>query len=403
MTINRLSSMLSILDPNQLTYSHGLAHFGPQLLFFSGGSALTAFSQQLKRFTHNSIHLVTPFDSGGSSAKLRQHFCMPAVGDLRSRLVALADDNLPDGSSITRLYAYRLPWNAAQHSLIDELLSLLSAEHPLMVQIPIPLRTTVLSNLTAFYANMPASFDLRGASIGNLVLAGDYIEHDAKLEPCISRFADMVKVRGVVWPVVDDNLHLGALLQNGQTVLGQHNLTGKEAPALTSPIARIFLTDDLATGEAVDCYLGERNRKLIAAASLICYPPGSFYSSLLANLLPIGVGSAIAKNNAPKVYVPNLGHDPEQLGMSLTELVKTLLTHLMRNLNSQVAANQLLNYLLIDSQNGKYSGEVPFDYLNELGIEVIDRPLVSLSSAPYYDNQLLVETLMSLPIRQAVR
>ncbi len=61
---------------------------GPKLLFFSGGTALNGLSQVLKRYTHNSIHLVTPFDSGGSSAVLREAFDMPAVGDLRSRMMA---------------------------------------------------------------------------------------------------------------------------------------------------------------------------------------------------------------------------------------------------------------------------------------------------------------------------
>ena len=42
---------------------------GPRILFFSGGTALRGIARELKRFTWNSIHLVTPFDSGGSSAK----------------------------------------------------------------------------------------------------------------------------------------------------------------------------------------------------------------------------------------------------------------------------------------------------------------------------------------------
>ena len=67
---------------------------GPRILFFSGGTALNDLSRVLKRYTHNSIHLVTPYDSGGSSAKLRNAFDMPAVGDLRSRLMALADGTL---------------------------------------------------------------------------------------------------------------------------------------------------------------------------------------------------------------------------------------------------------------------------------------------------------------------
>ena len=64
---------------------------GPKILFFSGGSALKDLSTKLINYTHNSIHIITSFDSGGSSAKLRDTFHMPSVGDLRNRLMALAD------------------------------------------------------------------------------------------------------------------------------------------------------------------------------------------------------------------------------------------------------------------------------------------------------------------------
>ena len=73
-------------------YQH-LPEFGPNILFFSGGSALNKLSRELKNYTYNSSHLITTFDSGGSSAKLRDAFDMPAIGDLRSRLMALADDS----------------------------------------------------------------------------------------------------------------------------------------------------------------------------------------------------------------------------------------------------------------------------------------------------------------------
>ena len=82
---------------------------GPRILFFSGGTALTKTSRVLKRYTHNSIHLVTPFDSGGSSAKLRQAFSMPSIGDLRSRLVALADENITGLPEVYQLFTYRFP------------------------------------------------------------------------------------------------------------------------------------------------------------------------------------------------------------------------------------------------------------------------------------------------------
>ncbi|MCP4376356.1 MAG: GAK system CofD-like protein, partial [bacterium] len=83
--------------------------FGPRILFFSGGTALNTVSRTLKTYTHNSIHLVTPFDSGGSSAKLRHAFDMPSIGDLRSRLMALADEAVTGHPEIYRLFRYRLP------------------------------------------------------------------------------------------------------------------------------------------------------------------------------------------------------------------------------------------------------------------------------------------------------
>jgi 2-phospho-L-lactate transferase/gluconeogenesis factor (CofD/UPF0052 family) len=73
---------------------HSLPEQGPKVLFFSGGSALNKISRVFKEYTHHSVHLVTPFDSGGSSARLRAEFDIPAVGDLRSRLMALADETV---------------------------------------------------------------------------------------------------------------------------------------------------------------------------------------------------------------------------------------------------------------------------------------------------------------------
>ena len=43
-----------------------LPALGPRLVFFTGGTALRGLSRSLTRYTHNSVHLVTPFDSGGS-------------------------------------------------------------------------------------------------------------------------------------------------------------------------------------------------------------------------------------------------------------------------------------------------------------------------------------------------
>ncbi|MET0094955.1 MAG: 2-phospho-L-lactate transferase CofD family protein, partial [Sedimenticola sp.] len=129
---------------------------------------------------------------------------------------------------------------------------------------------------------------------------------------------------------------------------------------------------------------------------LICYPPGSFYSSLLANLLPEGVGRAVAANDCPKVYIPNLGSDPEQIGMDLEDMVKELLKQLQVDLPGSCANDRLLNFVLMDSRSGSYPKGLSSKLLQKLGIELIDVKLVSKQSAPYYDNDLLVSALLSL-------
>lgn len=68
---------------------------------------------------------------------------------------------------------------------------------------------------------------------------------------------------------------------------------------------------------------------LIDVAEIICYPMGSFYSSIVANLLPGGVGTAVAANPCPKVFVPNTVPDAEQSGMSMSDAVGTLVRSLL--------------------------------------------------------------------------
>jgi len=68
--------------PDELRVSRSLRapELGPRILFLSGGSALRPLCRVLKQYTHNSEHLITAFDSGGSSAQLRRAFGMPAIG-----------------------------------------------------------------------------------------------------------------------------------------------------------------------------------------------------------------------------------------------------------------------------------------------------------------------------------
>ncbi|MEL0615234.1 GAK system CofD-like protein [Cobetia marina] len=421
----RVSRTARVPDPLRVRRYHKAPEVGPRVLFFSGGTALTGISRTLTRYTHHSIHLVTPFDSGGSSAKLRDAFSMPAIGDLRSRLMALADDSVLGHPEIYRLFTHRLPAEARPEMLQATLRELAAGRHPLSMAVAEPMRTLICHQLGFLIEAMPAGFDLRGASIGNLIIAGGYLNHHEQLDQIIFLFSKLVHVRGTVRAIINADCHLAVTLEDGRRIIGQHQITGKEVAPLESPIARIQLVEASAKASPkasakdnttdstterdthndggaivpVRPALHLNNRQLIDSAELICFPPGSFYSSVIANLLPSGVGRAILANPCPKVYIPNCSPDPEQTGKTLEQLVATLIDTLCADLDvsrNDCPNEHLLNIVLLDSQRGDYPGGVSVPALERMGLTVIDTRLISEQSAPYYDNELLVTALLSL-------
>jgi len=374
----------------------GAPEFGPSLLFFSGGTALNHFSTAIKHYTHNSIHLVTPFDSGGSSAVLRKAFAMPSIGDLRSRLIALADETVLGHPEVTTLFTTRLSNQAKQEDLEKQLQQLVSGDSPLMRSISNPVHQLICDQLAHFLQMKPADFDLHGASIGNLILAGGYLMNQRQLAPTIYLFSKLVGVQGTVKLIANADLHLIAELTDGQQVLGQHRLTGKECPAITAPIAQLLLSKHDTTYEPATTCIDKQTAKLIQKADLICYPPGSFYTSLMANLLPQGVCKEIAKNPCPKIYIPNLGHDPEQVGMELDDCLQTLIDGLQAGCDEAIPTDQLLSTVLID-EDGKHNPSQRMEHILERHrIELIRTPLTDSATAHVYDNKMLAEALLRL-------
>jgi len=369
---------------------------GPKILFFSGGTALNETSRVLKKFTHNSVHLITPFDSGGSSAVLRDAFDMPAIGDLRSRLMALADETISGHPEVFQLFAYRLPKTGKRKDLLAQLMAIAEGKDPRMAAIKNPMRRLIRNHLLMFLDAMPDKMDLKGASIGNLILAGGYLNNNRQLEPVVFMVSKLVNVQGQVNAIVDDNLHLAARLKSGKTVIGQHRLTGKEVAPLASPIEELYLVDGLNKPTRAQPQLSKKKRNLIRDADLICYPPGSFYSSLSANFLPKGVGQAIADSPCAKVFAPSLGVDPERIGMSIDQSIFTLIDQLRHDTSAMRPVSDFLNFVLIDSDNGESLEATTGKRLKSEGVSVIDTRLVTPQSTPYYDPQLLVMALLSL-------
>jgi CofD-related protein of GAK system len=369
---------------------------GPRILFLSGGTALRPLCRVLKQYTHNSIHLITAFDSGGSSAQLRQAFAMPAIGDLRNRIVALAEESVRGNPQIYRLFTHRLPIDSGARELERELDQLVSGSAELVQAIPEPMRRIVQTHLRFFVERMPKDFDLRGANLGNLLLAGGFLSHSRDLESVLFSFSKLLEVRGEVRPIVDADLHLCAELADGTRVVGQHRLTGKEVDPITSAVRELYLVDSLQSPQRTSITVGEKARHSIETADLICYPMGSFYSSVVANLLPRGVGRAIVNANGPRVYIPNTGHDPEQHGMSLADSLEALVRHVRADVGEDVPLGRIVNLVLLDREPTHYGMRVDIERLERMGAQVARLELVTESSRPHAHPQRLTEALLSL-------
>jgi len=390
----RITRKVNIPDPIKLERYRRAPELGPRVLFFSGGTALRETSKVLIRYTHNSIHTMTPFDSGGSSAELRKHFHMPAVGDIRCRLMALADQTIKGNPEIYALFAYRLSKETTQDKLLSELQGMADGFHPLVRTIPDPMRRIIRNDLHRFIKAMPRGFNLKGASIGNLILTAGFLASHRQMEPVLYHFSKLVQVCGTVHLVVNTDMHMAAELADGTVVVGQHLLTGKESLPIQSKIKRVWLTRSVDDSTPAGVSIGRKTTECIGDAELICFPIGSFYTSVVANILPDGVGKAVAANPCPKVFVPNPFYDPELIEHSVEDQVATLQRHLVQS--GAPHKKGALHFVLVDTQRGAYPGGIDTRAIRNLGVEIIDVQLIADQTSADIDKDKLTGALLSL-------
>lgn len=366
---------------------------GPAILFFSGGTALREACSELIKYTWNSIHIVTPFDSGGSSAELREEFDMPAVGDARNRILALADTSDPEAASAARFLASRLSKTGEREELRQQVESMANGTHEDMADLSPSTVEAVKEALSLFLKACSETFDYRNASIGNLVLTALYLKHERESAPAIDELSALVSARGLVRMVLDAPLDLKATLEDGKTVVGQHLITGKESSPISSKISHLrFYRDGVVVARRETRIEGEV-RALISDADIICYPVGSFFTSIIASLLPGGVSDSVAANRCLKVQVPNLGLDPELVDMNLSEQVDALIQYLRKGAIIK-AGGSYLDGLVIDPE-AHYPGGVDRKYLESLGLQVVEAPLLDRDKG-LVEPGAMIRTLMAL-------
>ena len=217
-----------------------------------GGSGLSVLLRGLKRHVvagdvASLDAVVTVADDGGSSGRLRRDYAMPAPGDIRSCIVALADDE----GLLSKLFEYRFGETG----------------------------------------------DLAGHSFGNLFLAalagvtGDFYQAIVETEHILS-------VRGRILPATVGNVNLRGVGVSGKVYAGESAI-GSSGEQL----AQIALDppDPPAFPRAVEA---------IRDADLVVLGPGSLYTSILPNLLIPGIREALRDTKATVLLLMNLMTQP---------------------------------------------------------------------------------------------
>jgi uncharacterized cofD-like protein len=237
---------------------------GPRVVALGGGHGLAATLQAARLYASSITAVVSVADDGGSSGRLRAALGIPAPGDLRRCLVALAEAD----TVWTRTFEHRF-----------------------------------------------AEGDLEGHAVGNLVIAGlAGVLGDFRL--ALDEAGRLLATVGIVLPATCDAVVLKAEVDGAGAVEGQMQVSHA-----AGRISRVSLVppDARPPAEALDA---------IAAADQVVLGPGSLYSSVLAVVAVPAIREALASTRAQLVYVCNLRPEhPETVGLDAAGHVRALRSH----------------------------------------------------------------------------
>jgi len=114
----------------------------PRLAIFSGGTAVNSVASRLRRLTTEVAYILPVSDDGGSTAEIVRVLGGPAVGDIRSRCLRLADDGDAEAVAVRRLLAHRLPAHCGQAAKA-EWAEIVEGDHPLWGGVSEPYKHTI--------------------------------------------------------------------------------------------------------------------------------------------------------------------------------------------------------------------------------------------------------------------
>ena len=250
-----------------------------KIVCLGGGTGTSVVLSGLKKYPLELTAVITMFDSGGSSGKLKKTLGILPLGDIRQCLTTTSSD-----VTLTGLLNYRFEQGK-----------------------------------------------LKGHSIGNLLIDETSRLIGGDLEKAIDELGKNLNIKAKIIPVTLQNADIVALLKNNKKIKEEEKIINCRDLSRVG-VKKIFLSPEVkANSRAITA---------IKNADLIIVGPGKFFTTLIPILLVKGIKEAIKKSKAKKVFICNLATQTGNTdGFSVEKFVEVLEKYLGKGIIDYVIFN----------------------------------------------------------------
>ncbi|MBQ7891133.1 MAG: uridine diphosphate-N-acetylglucosamine-binding protein YvcK [Erysipelotrichaceae bacterium] len=280
------------------------------VVVIGGGHGQAAVLRGLKDIDSISLTtIVTVADDGGSTGKLRRDFQIPAMGDIRGVMIALAESE----TLLSTLMEYRF----------DE-----------------------------------SSETMGGHNLGNIILTA-LTKSTGSFMDAISMISKVLKVKGHIVPSTTQVITLYAIMEDGTIVRGESNI-----PKVRNHIQKVYYKEKVkATDAAI---------RAISDADYIVYGAGSLYTSILPNIIIDDIKLAIQQSKAKKIYFCNpMTQSGETEFYTVEDHVKAIESHVQDKIDKVFVANDMIPNEVLKAYLAEHSTKVPLsDIEHEYEVEL---------------------------------
>lgn len=288
-----------------------------KIVVIGGGHGQSTILQGLRDIEDIELSaIVTVADDGGSTGRIRQHFAIPAMGDIRNVLLALSKED----SFLKQIMNYRFEGK-------DEV-------------------------------------DVEGHSLGNLILTA-LTQMEGSFANAINVLIKELNVKGKIYPSSLELITLYAEMDDGTIVKGEANI-----PNYNHHIDHVFYDHEVSAYKPAI--------KAIEEADLIIYGIGSIYTSILPNIIIKEVKDALVRSKAKKVYFANcMTQNNETFDYTLKQHLSALEKH-GAPIDMVVRHNETIPLDILKRYQEENSTEVKLG--DNITQEIINAPLLDFRS-----------------------